>query len=41
MQSGLSNKGINHELSIGEVITKTFELYRQDFGKYFVLFAVV
>ncbi len=34
-------QGINRELSLGEVISKTFELYRRDFTKYFVLFAVV
>jgi len=32
---------IGRELSIGEVISKTFEVYRRDFTKYFVLFAVV
>jgi hypothetical protein len=37
----LSEKGIKRELSLGEVISKTFELYRRDFVKYFVLFAVV
>src|SRR2546425_7111779 len=34
-------QGIKHELSLGEVIQKTFELYRRDFTKYFVLFAIV
>src|SRR5437016_11703744 len=34
-------QGISHELSLGEVISKTFEVYRRDFAKYFVLFAVV
>ena len=34
-------KGINRELSLGEVFSKTFELYRRDFAKYFALFAVV
>ena len=34
-------QGIKRELSLGEVISKTFELYRRDFTKYFVLFAVV
>jgi len=34
-------QGIGRELSLGEVISKTFELYRRDFAKYFVLFAVV
>src|SRR5256712_4142565 len=34
-------QGINRELGIGEVISKTFEVYRRDFAKYFVLFAVV
>ncbi len=32
---------INRELSLGEVISKTFEVYRRDFTKYFVLFVVV
>src|SRR2546422_1748612 len=34
-------QGIGRELSLGEVISKTFELYRRDFAKYFVLFAIV
>ena len=34
-------QGIKRELSLGEVLSKTFELYRRDFTKYFVLFAVV
>jgi len=34
-------QGINRELSLGELIQKTFELYRRDFTKYFVLFAIV
>src|SRR2546426_1985217 len=34
-------QGINRELGLGEVISKTFEVYRRDFAKYFVLFAVV
>jgi hypothetical protein len=34
-------QGIRRELSFGEVFSKTFELYRRDFAKYFVLFAVV
>ncbi len=33
--------GIRSELSIGQVISKTFEVYRRDFTKYFTLFAVV
>jgi MFS family permease len=33
--------GIKRELSLGEVLSKIFELYQRDFGKYFVLFAVV
>lgn len=41
MQPGQPGQGIDHELSVGEVITKTFEIYRRDFGKYFLLFAVV
>lgn len=34
-------QGIGRELSLGEVFSKTFEVYRRDFAKYFVLFAVV
>lgn len=34
-------QGIKRELSLGEVIEKTFELYRRDFTKYFVVFAIV
>src|SRR5436853_6479541 len=34
-------QGIGRELGLGEVISKTFEVYRRDFSKYFVLFAVV
>ena len=37
----LPEQGINHELSLTEVISKTFDVYRQGFTKYFVLFAVV
>jgi zinc-ribbon domain len=37
----MPEQGIKRELSIGEVISKTFDVYRQDFVKYFVLFAVV
>jgi len=32
---------IGRELSLGEVISKTFEVYQRDFTKYFVLFAIV
>src|SRR5437867_11352920 len=32
---------ISRELGLGEVISRTFEVYRRDFAKYFVLFAVV
>src|SRR3989454_9729270 len=34
-------QGISRELGLGEVISKTFDVYRRDFAKYFVLFAVV
>src|SRR5213592_3300573 len=34
-------QGISRELGLGEVISKTFEVYRRDFAKYFVLFAIV
>jgi hypothetical protein len=34
-------QGIKRELSIGEVVSETFEVYRKDFMKYFLLFAVV
>jgi zinc ribbon protein len=36
-----SNQGIGRELSLNDVFYKTYEVYRQDFTKYFVLFAVV
>ena len=34
-------QGITRELSLGELVTKTFELYRRDFSKYLILFVVV
>src|SRR3989454_100831 len=34
-------QGINRELGLGEAISKTFQVFRQDFAKYFVLYAVV
>jgi len=34
-------QGITHELSLGELVSKTFELYRRDFSKYLILFLVV
>jgi len=34
-------QGIGRELGLGEVISKTFEVYRREFAKYFVLFAIV
>jgi len=34
-------QGIKRELSLGEVISKTFDVYRRDFAKYFIIFAVV
>jgi hypothetical protein len=37
----MPEQGINHELSLGDVVSKTFDVYRRDFVKYFVLFAVV
>src|SRR5713101_1222965 len=36
-----SEQRITRELSLGEVLSKTFDLYRRDFTKYFILFAVV
>ncbi len=33
--------GVQHELSIGDVISRTFALYRRNFAEYFLLFAVV
>jgi hypothetical protein len=36
-----TDQGITRELSLGEVVSKTFELYRRNFVKYFVLFVVV
>src|SRR6266699_4303153 len=34
-------QGISRELGLGEVISKTFEVYRREFVKYFVLFEIV
>jgi hypothetical protein len=34
-------QGIVQELSFGDVLSRTFEYYRRDFVKYFILFAVV
>jgi zinc-ribbon domain len=34
-------QGINRELSLGENISKTFQVFRRDFAKYFILYAVV
>ena len=34
-------QGIVQELSLGDVISKTFDYYRRDFAKYVMLFAVV
>ena len=36
-----SDRSITRELGVGEVITKTFNLYKFEFVKYFVLFLVV
>lgn len=36
-----SQQGITRELSLGEVISKTFELYRSNIVNYVILFAVV
>lgn len=41
MASDQPKEGIKRELTLGEVISKTFEVYQRDFTKYFVLFAVV
>ena len=35
-----SEQGITRELSLGEVVSKTFDLFRRDFVKYFVIFAI-
>jgi len=35
-----SEEGIGRELSLGEVVSKTFDLFRRDFVKYFVVFAI-
>jgi hypothetical protein len=32
---------IDRELSVGEVISKTFELYRRNFAKYFVIYLII
>ncbi len=36
-----SGPGIPQELSLSEVVSKTFELYQRDFSKYVILFVVV
>jgi len=33
--------GIKRELTVGEIISKTFAVYQRDFTKYFILFAIV
>jgi zinc ribbon protein len=35
------DQGVSRELGFGEIFSKTFEMYRRDFTKYFALFAVV
>jgi len=37
----MPEQAIKRELSLGEIISKTFEVYRRDFTKYFILFAGV
>lgn len=34
-------QGVTRELSLGEVVSKTFDLYRRDFTKYLLLFLVI
>src|SRR6266704_683278 len=34
-------RGTSRALGLGEGVSKTFEVYRRDFAKYFFLFAVV
>jgi hypothetical protein len=41
VNSVLSDHDVKRELSLTEVFSKTFDVYRQGFTKYFVLFAVV
>ena len=36
-----SGRTVTQELGIGEVVSKTFDLYRRNFAKYFVLYVVV
>jgi len=36
-----SQQGITRELGIGEVVSKTLELYQREFMKYFILFLIV
>ena len=36
-----TEQGISRELSFGEIFSKTFDVYRRYFAKYFVLFAIV
>jgi hypothetical protein len=37
----VGGEGISGELGIGEVITKTFEIYRRNFSKFLILFLTV
>ena len=39
MAAVTSEEGITRELGVGEVVSKTFGLFRRDFVKYFVVFA--
>src|SRR5215831_17578434 len=41
MSSMMPDQSIRRELSLSEVVSRTFELFRRDFAKYFVLFAIV
>src|SRR5579871_3647589 len=36
-----SEQDVKRELTVGEIVSKTFEIYRKDFVKYFIIFAVV
>ncbi len=36
-----SGRMVTQELTVGEVVSKTFELYRRNFAKYFLLYLVV
>jgi zinc-ribbon domain len=37
----MTPEGIDRELSVGEIVSRTFDIYRRDFTKYFILFLII